>query len=507
MSSQLKRFLVRSLIFFFTLTLYACGSGSGGGGSGSGSDVTTPATTYAVIYSANGGAGGTVPVDTARYSQGQTVTVLWDSGNLVRPGFSFSGWNTAADQTGATYLPGQILIIGSSDLTLYAIWTTNPTFLVSYDGNGANGGAAPIDSTHYETGQTVVALGNTGNLVRSGYMFVGWNTRADGSGTTYTQNQTLTMGSANVTLYAVWIDNPPVAVMIDGNSLTAVSQLDMGLRQIIPNPNVSFQVLKHSSSGQDSYSISLNSGSVPGYRFITDLQFVGMNASFTPVTRTISGFTINEYIAYATNVGDVFTVALQTLPASDFHYAGMANWKYLGGLQSGYWTGYKIATGSFIFGDQTQPTVVDSIPTATYLGYVQASGEAYVYYDSYDQLAAKVSVALDRTAGTIAVSITNIEYWINSVWMNSPLYSTKIANFLSGVPSVQSNPQSLSCVAPILPTSNFFSCDVTGQAANGKIIGRYFGPNGEEVAGTFAFSGMFESQNGQSVAGAFVAKR
>ena len=46
--------------------------------------------------------------------------------------------------------------------------------------------------------------GNPGNLLMADYIFGGWNTRANGSGTPYTQNQTLTMGNAEVHLHAAW---------------------------------------------------------------------------------------------------------------------------------------------------------------------------------------------------------------------------------------------------------------------------------------------------------------
>jgi uncharacterized repeat protein (TIGR02543 family) len=80
-------------------------------------------------------------------------------------------------------------------------------YTVTYNGNGNTGGNAPSDSTNYQQGQTVTVLGNTGNLVQTYYSFVGWNTQASGSGTTYTQGQTFTMGAANVTLYAMWTKN------------------------------------------------------------------------------------------------------------------------------------------------------------------------------------------------------------------------------------------------------------------------------------------------------------
>ncbi len=81
------------------------------------------------------------------------------------------------------------------------------TYTVAYDGNGNTGGNVPVDSTKYKQGATVTVLDNTGNLVRSGYTFTGWNTAADGSGTGYAASggATFTMGSASVLLYARWI--------------------------------------------------------------------------------------------------------------------------------------------------------------------------------------------------------------------------------------------------------------------------------------------------------------
>ncbi len=83
------------------------------------------------------------------------------------------------------------------------------TGIVTYDGNGEEDGEVPVDSTSYEEGQTVTVLGNSGNLTRAGYAYAGWNTRADGSGTTYTQGQTFSMGAVDVTLYARWTPDTP----------------------------------------------------------------------------------------------------------------------------------------------------------------------------------------------------------------------------------------------------------------------------------------------------------
>jgi hypothetical protein len=79
-----------------------------------------------------------------------------------------------------------------------------PTYTVTYNGNQNTLGSVPVDSTQYTNGQTATVLSNTGNLWKTCYYFRGWNTSASGSGTTNVPGQTLVMGSANVTLYAVW---------------------------------------------------------------------------------------------------------------------------------------------------------------------------------------------------------------------------------------------------------------------------------------------------------------
>lgn len=71
---------------------------------------------------------------------------------------------------------------------------------VIYDANGGVGEMAPYNAT---TAEEVVLTRNT--FSRDGYVFTGWNTEADGSGTDYQPGSTLKMGYVeNVTLYAQW---------------------------------------------------------------------------------------------------------------------------------------------------------------------------------------------------------------------------------------------------------------------------------------------------------------
>lgn len=179
-----------------------------------------PVQTYTVAYNGNGNTGGTVPADGNAYVQGASVTVKANIGVLVRTSYTFAGWNTAADGSGVSYAGGETFNIVTTNIMLYAKWTQNPTYTVSYNGNGNTGGTVPIDANAYEQGANVTVIANTGNLVRTGYTFTGWNTIADGSGTSYAGTATFSMGTANVTLYAKWTQNPTYTVTYNGNGST-----------------------------------------------------------------------------------------------------------------------------------------------------------------------------------------------------------------------------------------------------------------------------------------------
>jgi len=90
-------------------------------------------------------------------------------------------------------------------------------YSVTYYGNGNTGGSVPVDTQQYVEGDTVTILGNTGSLAKTGYTFGGWNSAAGGSGTNYAPGSTLTMGAANVTLYANWAERTSAfAALSDG---------------------------------------------------------------------------------------------------------------------------------------------------------------------------------------------------------------------------------------------------------------------------------------------------
>ena len=83
---------------------------------------------------------------------------------------------------------------------------SSATYTLSYNGNTKTSGNIPIDgSSPYISGSTITVLGNSGSpvLAKTGYIFAGWNTAANGSGVSYSQGDTFTI-TGNTILYAVW---------------------------------------------------------------------------------------------------------------------------------------------------------------------------------------------------------------------------------------------------------------------------------------------------------------
>lgn len=176
--------------------------------------------TYRVTYDANGATNGEVPADSTSYETAETATVLDNTGELVKDGHRFIGWNTADDATGNGYQAGDSLTIESADVTLYAHWVVLGEYAVTYNANGADSGIVPSAQTKTEGIDLEVAAG-TGSLARTGHTFAGWNTADDGSGTAYAEGATYS-DDADLVLYAVWEINS-YTVSFNSNGGTDVS--------------------------------------------------------------------------------------------------------------------------------------------------------------------------------------------------------------------------------------------------------------------------------------------
>jgi uncharacterized repeat protein (TIGR02543 family)/uncharacterized repeat protein (TIGR01451 family) len=204
--------------------------------------VTTNTILYAGWANTTPAVNITSPANGAEYALGDSITfsgsaIDSEQGNLSAglawtssiDGSTGSGgtFSTAALSAGIHTITASITDGGGMSGSAQVIITVNaaiPVYTVNYSGNGATGGNAPVDPTSYKEDDIVLVLGNTGGLTRTGYTFDGWNTMANGSGTSYIAgDDTFTMGASGVTLYAVWSANPPAAPAI-----TSITATDTG---------------------------------------------------------------------------------------------------------------------------------------------------------------------------------------------------------------------------------------------------------------------------------------
>ncbi|NCC26175.1 MAG: IPTL-CTERM sorting domain-containing protein [Deltaproteobacteria bacterium] len=87
---------------------------------------STPSPTpHSVLYNGNGNTGGTVPADPNTYAETAMVTVLDNTGNLVKTGSVFAGWNSQTNGGGAQYAPGTTFSMPADNVTLYAQWSSS----------------------------------------------------------------------------------------------------------------------------------------------------------------------------------------------------------------------------------------------------------------------------------------------------------------------------------------------------------------------------------------------
>lgn len=153
------------------------------------------------------------PVDTNAELEKFTVTfdskggtnvenlIIVDGNKITKPkdptkeGYRFNGWYLDEEYTNVWTFDNDIV---SSNMTLYAKW--DKLYYLNFD---ANTGEGTMESVEFIMGETLTLPKNT--FTKDNYGFSGWNTNADGSGTSYDDEAILSdMLDSDLTLYATW---------------------------------------------------------------------------------------------------------------------------------------------------------------------------------------------------------------------------------------------------------------------------------------------------------------
>ena len=102
------------------------------------------------------------------------------------------------------------------------------SYAVTYNGNGATGGSTAAQTKVSGTDLTLRSNGFT----REGYVFVEWNTAADGTGTSYAEGAAYTANAA-LTLYAIWKKGNLPLYANDGGTIRQVEKVYVNVGGVI----------------------------------------------------------------------------------------------------------------------------------------------------------------------------------------------------------------------------------------------------------------------------------
>ncbi|MBO5223931.1 MAG: InlB B-repeat-containing protein, partial [Clostridia bacterium] len=179
------------------------------------------------------------------------------------------------------------------------------TTAVSYNANGGDGIMQP-----QEWASNVTDNLEMNAFTKRGYEFVGWNTASDGSGTSYVDGASFTMGDESVTLYAQWqIVNYNITYNVEGGNPIANGTYTVEDSVVLPTATKDGYEFAGWYDGENNPVQSIEAGSVGDKT---------LYATWTPVTYTIT-YDANGGVAVADGT---FTIESATIVLGDTTKAG-----------------------------------------------------------------------------------------------------------------------------------------------------------------------------------------
>ena len=123
----------------------------------------------------------------------------WQSGDTSKiRGYRFLGWYAGPQDDAGLYDWNTPL---TGNVTVYAHWERLQANVV-YDANGGTGSHA--NTTGWQYSDVTVPSDTSKSFKRDGYVFLGWDTQADGNGTAYKDGSQVPLQDKDITLYAQW---------------------------------------------------------------------------------------------------------------------------------------------------------------------------------------------------------------------------------------------------------------------------------------------------------------
>lgn len=125
----------------------------------------------------------------------------WRAGDttMLKPGgYKFLGWFTGPQDNAGPYDWNTPL---TGNVTVYAHWQRLQANVI-YNANGGTGSHA--NTTGWQYSDVTIPGDTSKSFKRDGYVFLGWDTQADGNGTAYKDGSQVPLQDKDITLYAQW---------------------------------------------------------------------------------------------------------------------------------------------------------------------------------------------------------------------------------------------------------------------------------------------------------------
>lgn len=178
---------------------------------------------HLITFDGNGADGGSLPADqTVDYAG--LISAPTEQPTLTDK--NFAGWFDAS--TGGEQWDFSTRRI-YGDRTIYAQWSDLPTYTVSYDGNGSDGGTVPTNET-FQQGSGVI-IKDKGTMTRAGHTFSGWENTG---GTSYGVGAVYST-PADLELLAQWdINSYTISFNTDGGTSIDSQTVEYGSAGLQP---------------------------------------------------------------------------------------------------------------------------------------------------------------------------------------------------------------------------------------------------------------------------------
>jgi uncharacterized repeat protein (TIGR02543 family) len=326
-----------------------------------------------------GGGSGTLPRQ-ATVSEGTSYSTASSSG-LTRAGYTFNKWNDGTTD----YSAGASYTVSTSNVTLTATWTANPTRTITYNLGGGSG-TLPTQVAVSEGASFLIATSS--GLSRAGYTFNKWN---DGSAD-YSPGASYTLSTSDVTLTATWTANPThtTTYNLGGGSGTLPTQATV-------SEGVSFNTASSSGITRVGYTFNKwNDGTADyatGASYTMSTSNVTLTATWT--AKSTSRTIVFPTTSYSLNYGSTQTVAATVsaranIPTITFNGNNLTNTNPrlttgINGNQgvNGNFFGYAIEQGSFTEGQIVTMSDLSAGSTVTYSGklhFLYAGGFGWAFF-------------------------------------------------------------------------------------------------------------------------------